>query len=209
HEDNKAMNDVVLGAILGGASAAVGAGITGFLLYKSVKLQLRASRADLELRLGNQGAEARRTRLIEARKGYLVDLSKAISNWVESDIQETNMSVRWEESRRRGEPDLENSARALSKAMNEAKDWTSEVRHIRGRISDETLDRLIEGAETMMLEVDAARRPIIRVFNAEEVDMEALGKAFEEERMLMGRVRDHLLRANKRIEELLSGDEAQ
>jgi len=204
------MHDIVLGGILAIASAAVGSGITAFFLYKSARLQLGANRADLELRLESQAKEARRTRLVEARKGYLLPLSEAISKWVESTIQETNMSVRREESRRKGELDPENSARALFKAMEKAGDLASQVSYMRGQISDRTLDRLIEHAAKITIKINAARMPILRLLNnAEGIDTDTLVEASEEERGLVMLLHGYLLRANKRIEELLSGDESQ
>jgi len=210
HEDNKAMHDIVLGAIIGLAGAAVGSGITAFFSYKSTKLQLGANRADLQLRLESQAKEARRDRLIETRKVYLLPLSQAISKWVESTIQETNMSVRREESKRKGEFDPENSALALKEAMDKCREWTSRVTNMRGQISDKTLDNLIEDAATLMSDVNAARMPILRLLNnAAGTDTNTLIAASEEERRLVRLLHDHLIRANKRIEELLSGDESQ
>jgi len=210
HEDNKGMPDIVLGAILAIAGAAVGSGITAFFSYKSAKLQVRANYTNLQLQLEDQAKEARRARLIEVRKTYLLPISHTISNWVESTIQETNMSVRREESRRKAEVDPENSALVLEEAMDKAQEWTSKVTRLRGQISDKTLENLIVKAVTVTSEVNTARMPILRLLNnAKDIDKDPLIKVSEEERRLVGLLHDHLLQVNKRIEELLSGDESQ
>lgn len=204
------MLDIVLGAILGIAGAAVGSGITAFFSYKSTKLQVGANYTNLQLQLEGQAKEARQARLIEARKVYLLPLSQAISNWAESAIQESNMIVRREESKRKDEFDPENSALELKEAMDKSQNCTSQVTLLRGRVSDKTLDKLIENVVTVTNEVNIARMPILRLLNnAEGIDTGTLIKASEEERRLVGLLHDHLLQVNKRIEELLSGDESQ
>lgn len=204
------MLDIVLGAILGIAGAAVGSGITAFFSYKSTKLQVGANYTNLQLQLEGQAKEARQARLIEARKVYLLPLSQAISNWAESAIQESNMIVRREESKRKDEFDPENSALELKEAMDKSQNCTSQVTLLRGRVSDKTLDKLIENVVTVTNEVTIARMPILRLLNnAEGIDTGTLIKASEEERRLVGLLHDHLLQVNKRIEELLSGDESQ
>ena len=204
------MHDIVLGAILGISGAAIGSGITAFFSYKATKLQIGANRVDLRLQLENQAREARLARLVEVRKVYLLPLSKVISNWVESDIQETNMIVRREESKRKQEFDPENSALQLKKAMDKSQDYTSQLTCLRGQISDKILDDLIETVLKVTREVNTARMPILRLLNnAEGVDTNTLVEASKEEWSLVGNLRHQLLQVNKRIEELLSGDESQ
>jgi len=204
------MSDIVLGAILGIACAAIGSGITALFSYKSAKLQIDANYTSLQLQLEGQAKEARQARLIETRKVYLLPLSQTISNWVESSIQETNMTVRREESKRKDEFDPENSALALKEAMDKSQNWTSQVTLLRGRISDKTLDKLIENVVTVTNEVNTTRMPILRLLNnAEGIDTDTLIKASEEERGLVGLLHDHLIQVNRRIEELLNGDESQ
>jgi hypothetical protein len=67
-------------AIIAAASGIIGAAISGAITYKITSRQVQARLDELRQQLQHDREEARRGRLIEARKTYLVPLRTEISN---------------------------------------------------------------------------------------------------------------------------------
>ena len=84
-------------------------------------------------------------------------------------------------------------------------DWHPTI--LRGQISDNKLDKLIDDVTATQLEVDTQRMPLIRFFNNPgSADADAIESVMQEDELLLKKVRSQALKVNKRIEELLSGE---
>jgi hypothetical protein len=73
------MSDALV-AIIAAASGIIGAAIAGLITYKTTSRQVQARLDELRQQLQQEREEARRGRLIEARKTYLLPLRTEISN---------------------------------------------------------------------------------------------------------------------------------
>lgn len=75
------VSDILLGAVISGLSLFIGSAIGAFISYKTTKAQIETRLVELQQELGHREREARRGRLIEARKNYLVPLRETVSKW--------------------------------------------------------------------------------------------------------------------------------
>ncbi len=193
------MPDIVLGALIGAITTAVGAIITGFINYKNAKLQL-----------SHQGREAQRNRLIEARKELLLDLRRTISEWVEYSNQQVNMTVRLknaDEKYQDGSLERQLEIREFAEVSGKMQQLSSQLGILRAQVSDRKLDNLIEAVKDIQYEVDVQRMPLVRFFNNPgSADVNTLESALQTNEFLLKKIRNQNLQVNKRIEELLSGE---
>lgn len=204
------MPDIALGALIGVIGTALGALIVGIINYKISKSQINARRDKLNQQLSHQERESRRNRLIESRKDLLLRLRNTLSEWVDASHKQVNMTVRLKNALEKY--DESSHARQLeiiefNEASERIKQLSSQFEILRGQVSDNTLDNLIEAVRETQYAVDTARLPLIRFFNNPKgADINALESAFTENESLRKRVWKETLQVNKRIEDLLSGD---
>ena len=199
------MSDIVLGTLIALSGVIIG----GLSSYIIARLQIRAHREELNQQLSHQEREAQRNSLIEARKDHLLQLRNIISNWVECSHQSVNMNVRLKKA-------LKNKGKSLEKELEireyievseRGKRLSSQLAGIRGEISDNILDNLIDAVLTKQYEIDLERMPLVRFFNEPgSVDIKAIESAMHKDEALRKEVRKIVLQVNKRIEELLSGE---
>ncbi len=191
--------DIVLGALIGAIATAAGSIIIGFINYKNAKLQL-----------SHQGREAKRNRLIEARKDLLLRLRHTLSEWVDVSNMQVNMVERLKnafEKYEESSPARQLEIIEFNKVSEQGKQISSQFEILRGQVSDNTLSNLIEAVRETQYEVDTARMPLIRFFNNPSgADISSLESAFREDESLRKKVWKQVLQVNKRIEELLSGE---
>ena len=198
------MPDIVLGALIGVISAVVGWVIS----YRTSRMQINARRDELNQQLSYQEKEAQRNRLIESRKDYLLRLRNTASEWVEYSHREINMIVRLDTAIKSGDTSKEQSEiREFNEVTEQGKQVSSKFDMLRGQVSDNTLDSLIEAVRETQYEVNTVRMPLIRFFNNPgSADINTLNSAVQKDESLHKEVRKQLLQVNKRIEELLSGE---
>ncbi|MDA0735098.1 MAG: hypothetical protein BZY73_05205 [SAR202 cluster bacterium Casp-Chloro-G3] len=75
-----AMLVALVGIIVAAVSGSLGAGITGYITYKTTNRQVQARLNEVNQQFRQQSEEGRRSRLIEARKSYLFPLRSGISD---------------------------------------------------------------------------------------------------------------------------------
>ncbi len=204
------MSDIVLGALIGVGAAVLGSIITGIISYKNSKLQINARHEELNQQLSHQEREARRNRLIEARKELLLDLRRTISEWVEYSNQQVNMTVRLKNAVERydnASPERQLEIMEFTRVSERMKQLTSQLEILRAQVSDSILGNLIEAVRVKQFEVEWERMPLLRFFNNPEgADADTLESAFQKDELLREEIQNRVLQVNKRIEELLSGE---
>ncbi len=203
------MPDIVLGALIGVVSAALGAVITGIINHRNAKLQINARRDELNQQLSHQEREAQRNSLIEARKDLLLPLRNAISEWVECSHQVTNMTVRFKNALKedKASPSRQLETKEFWEVMERGKRLSSQLRILHGQISDDMLDKRIEALRKTQYEVDLERMPLLRfVNNPGSADIDTLEAALQKDESVRKKVWNQVVQVNKRIEELLIGE---
>ncbi len=204
------MSDIVLGALIGVGAAVIGSIITGVINYKNSKLQIGARRDELNQQLSYQEREAQRDRLIESRKDLLLRLRNTLSEWAQCSHGQVNMTVRLKNAFEKyddASPSRQLEIREFNEVSERMKQLSSQFDILRGQVSDNKLDNLIEAVRETQYEVDIARMPLIRFFNNPSgADINSLESAFQKDESLRKEVSKQVLQVNRRIEELLSGE---
>jgi hypothetical protein len=219
------MSDVIVVAILGITGTvigtAVGAIVTGYLSYRNTKLQITARSTELKEQLQHQQREARRNLLSEDRKQYLVPLRETTSKWAaeltrlidqtDSIGRDMKMSEQWPNIYKRSSIDLR--IKALEETEDRMKDSKQKLEDLCGQVYDEKLSLCIDEVLFKEGEVHHNSFPILhreihywRV-NPKEGILKSLDVALQKNRKASLELREELQKVNKRIEELLIGDE--
>jgi hypothetical protein len=221
------MSDVMLIAILGIIGtllgAVAGAAITGYISYRNTKLQITARSAELKEQLEHHQREARRSLRAEDRKRYLVPLRETATKWV---VELTRMIEQTDSiGRTIKRPKLYPFMGSGKKESVEPQKQTLEVIQRRmeaskkkledllGQVNDEELILSID--EVLLKESDVRHNsfPILNyqigmwLGTPKEDIAESLNNALRENRKASIELRRQLQKVNKRIEELLLGDE--
>ncbi len=206
------MSDFVQGALVAGAFAVIGSVVTAFITHYNTKCQIKGNLQQLSLELEQDTGEKCRDRLVEARKTYLMPLRDLISRWsVEltklpglatalnrlvlssSDISSVTDSQIYKDS-------IEFNKRMTSMAQQH------EV--FLGQISDKKLlNMIIEATKTQGEAL--VRRTEIHESVVIDKDFKSLGNAIDESNKILMNVQLKLIDINKRIEELLCGDDSE
>jgi hypothetical protein len=203
------VSDIVLGALIGIGGAVVGSIITGYFSYKNTRLQVNTRREELNQQLSHQEREARLHRLIDARKDYLLSLRKTLGEWMECSNKAVAMLVRVGEAHKEkaNSLELQQESKTFEAVSNQSAELTSQLEILRGQVSDSNLDNLIEAAKKAQYDAGLEMMPLVRFFNnPQNADTSSIEAALEKYQSIIQGLRNHLLRINKRIEELLSGD---
>lgn len=195
-------------AFIGFIGVVLGAGVTGYISYKSNKAQIQATHGNLQLQLDYQKSENRKQRIIEARKPYLLPLRKALSGYIQKNIIATNMLVRREISRKKNDNDPENSPLKLYEAMQAVGEAWQFFEQLRGQISDAVLEQRIQSLVKTEIKIDVQRMPLLRRLQ-DGGDISEPPKVAGQNKELMSQLQTCAMHVNQRIDELLSGDEAE
>jgi hypothetical protein len=198
--------DIALGALI-----AVIGGVVGYIIsYKTSQQQIKARRDELNQQLSYQEKEAQRNRLIEARKELLLELRKTASEWIGASHHQINMIVRLKKALNEydeSSPSRQLEIREYIEITERLKQLSSQFDNLRRQLSDSSLNRLLEAVRDEQYEIDTARQPLIRFFNNPgDADISELESAMKRDEALRQKVADRARLANKRIEELLSGE---
>lgn len=219
------MSDAVLIALFGiigtALSALLGAVATGYITYRATKLQLNTQLETLGQQIRHQQEEARRNRIVEARKGYLMPLRKELLNYIHESTSQQGIFISMELASQAG-VDASAHFKLLEnfKAQCEATFEASKKLHeYLGQISDSSLAALIDdlfGSETKSLPRLLSLAQSAMAFGASirsgQADGETLTAEFQRQmseiKTLGSQRQVRLTAVNKKIEELLSGDES-
>ncbi|MCJ7514502.1 MAG: hypothetical protein MUO89_00815 [Dehalococcoidia bacterium] len=220
------MSDVMLIAILGIAGtllgAIAGAAITGFISYRNTNLQINARKAELKEQLEHQRSEARRRWLVEDRKQYLVPLRETVNKWV---VELTRMIDQINNVGRvikrpkvypllYKEDSVEPQRQTLEAIQGRMKDLKETLEGLYG-LYDEELSLYINTVLSMELDVSINSYPILNYqmqtwfTKSGKSATELLDDALQKNRKASLDLRKQLQQVNKRIEELLIGDETK
>lgn len=203
------MSDIVLGALIGVGAAALGAIITGIINYKNSRLQISAAREQLGQQLDHHEREAQRNRLIESRKGFLLDLRHKLSEQVDCSGSQLAMIVRFDKAYKEN-PNSRRTQQETEKFFEVSNRWqqlSSQVAILCGQVSDSKLYELIESVRQTQYMVETQRLPLIRFFNNPgNANANTIEAALQKDEALRKEINNQLLQVNKRIEELLSGE---
>jgi len=201
--------DIALGALIGLGGTILGALIAGVTSYIITRIQIQARRDEINLQLSYQEKESYRNRIIESRKDVLLRLRNATSEWVECSHQQTNMNVRLKKAfKNKGESlEKELEIKKYIEVSERGEQILSQLQVLRGQLSDSTLDDLIEALSEKQIAIQTARIPLLEFFNNPKgADINTILSATQREESLRNELRKELLKVNKRIEELLSGE---
>ena len=192
------MSDIVLGALIGVGATALGSIITGIINYRNSKLQINVRRD-----------EARIDRLIKAREKVLIPLREAMTQSLELANNALIMMIRMDGAYKRGEDpeEIKEEIKRWKEASHKSREASAKFEIVKSQLSDTQLYQMIEEVKN----VEEKERPKIIEAVARTQDrqnwnieaMTAINREIEEARK---RIFDKLLVANKRIDELLSGD---
>lgn len=202
------MPEIVQGALIGIGGAIVGAIIAAISSYRIARSQIDARRYEIEQQFKYKEKEARINRLIEAQREHLNKLRKTISEYMENSIQATNMIARFDKAfKEGGETRIQENTRELFQTMEQGKNLMSQLNALRNQLSDNVLDDMINTVLEKQFELGVARMPLVEFFNDPKgADSKTIESARKKEETLIGRQRQELIKINKRIEELLSGE---
>jgi hypothetical protein len=195
------MSDIVEGAIIGIAGAIVGAIITAIIAYINTKSQLN-------LRI----YELRTDRLIKARERVLIPLREAMAQTLELANNALIMMIRMDGTYKRGEhpKEIKEEIKHWEEASQKSSEASAKFEVVRSQVSDTRLYQMIEEVknaeerENPNIIEAVARAQDIKNMNLETIS--AINKDLAEARK---RIFDKLLPVNKRIEELLSGEQSE
>lgn len=205
------MSDFVQGALIAGAFAVVGSLVTALITYCNTKRQLRGTLQQLSLRMEHDAKEKRRDRSIEARKTYLVPLRELISQWNIKLMEMTSSLALLEqefESENKKQSITETQAYKKHQALNQRMYSMAESHEsFYGQISDKKLLELVNEAGEIQQENIEKRMAMYRSIDIK--DLKKLSEVIKKNREDDAIVKEKLLNINKRIEELLCGDETK
>lgn len=213
------MSDVLLGAIISGISLLLGYAIGAYISYKTAKNQSETRLAELQQQLEHQKTEARRNRLVEIRKNYLIPLIETVSKWVTEltrlteQVDSLGRALKSSEEQPFLHPKPDDSQKQIidkTKArMNTLKE---ELEVLRGQVSDNKLGEAIDDVLFKELDVSIDSWPILHYnwekWMIEKKDIQAIDNALNAISTTSVELRGYLQKVNKRIEELLVGEEA-
>lgn len=201
---------MVLGGLIGICGAIVGAIIAALSSYKIAQLQINARREELSQQQKYNEQQARIDRLIKARENFLIPLRETLSKWMELTKQDQQMLVRLEKAygeRNNNPQELERELERYKETAEKSTQVTSDLAILQGQISDFILDQMIENAKKAHWETAPERTELDRLFNnPQNIDTNSLLSKVEKYNSILNNLRGYLISANKRIEELLSGE---
>jgi len=214
------MSDFVTGAIIGSLSAIIGSVIGAFLTYKSTKIQIQSRALEQRQQIEHTEKEARRNRLIDARKEYLTGLSKGVTVWIAElgNFLDQISSIGYFLENVKQHPFLytdvntmKNEFREeLEKIIKRLEKFRAGLEMIRGQLSDTKLIQLIDDALMTETKIKFRQSPILnqilRSWVSESNDDE-IKAALSQSSIMSTELRIKIEKINKRIEELLIGDD--
>jgi uncharacterized membrane protein len=212
-------------AILGIAGTLVGAiagaAITGFISYRNTNLQINARKTELKEQLEHQQREARRSLRAEDRKRYLVPLRETTSRWAAEltrMIEQTdNIGRAIERSEKYPfvfkRDSIEPQKKVLEEIQGRMSSLKQNVEALCGQVYNEELSLDIDMVLLKESEVRNNSFPVLhseiekQLASHKKGIIQSLGDSLQKNRKASLELREELQKVNKRIEELLIGDE--
>ena len=196
------MSDIFWVGLIAALSGLIGAAISGIVTYTVTKRQTDIQAKILIDQLQHQAEEARRDRMVEARRPHLAAIGETLSRLYGAYASLSGRTVNLYELNQRGIPtDDPNRQLVHSQAQDAVQLWIQEVNvleSILAQLSDSTLISL----------VDDFTKGLGQMSHDEVDNMEALAIEMTQARERLKALRPKLILVNTRIEELLSGDDS-
>jgi len=212
------VSDILLGAIISGLSLLFGYAIASYISYKTAKAQRETRLKELQQQLEHQKTEARRGRLVETRKTYLLPLRETVSKWVTELTRMIDQVDSLGRALRRTQeyPSSYLTDNSQKQVIDKIKDRMNTLKEdlevLRGQVSDNKLSDAIDEVLFKELDVSIDSSPILDStwygWRSGKKDVKVVDDALNAIRIISVELRDHLQEVNKRIEELLIGEEA-
>jgi len=191
------ITEVVLVAIIAASSGFLGAAVAGVITYRVTKrqgdVQLEIHRADLK----QQVNEARQNRFVEARKTLLLELRESFGRvWgAHSSFLSTSVAIQRAQAANLGAESINFGKLQQQGYVEATREALQDISRLMPQISDATLYSQIE---TYLVILNPAMDP--DQLGVDDGDFKAA-------QTVLNTARQYQLVVNKRIEELLAGDD--
>ncbi|MBI2832723.1 MAG: hypothetical protein HYX79_10755 [Chloroflexi bacterium] len=189
------MSDTVVGAVI----VIIGVIIGGILTSINNWIQMR-----------HQGKEARKERRIRAREGYLIPLRQVLSKYMNMSVRGYTAYTIFKEMQEKGE-EREYQMDSFKKMMDFVKgasEAMNEIEIISGQTSDANLTKMVLDIKNQQPEVELIVRRYSKWFvNIKDIDPNDWKALQQQYNSIVSNQLNRLMPINKRIEELLCGEE--
>ena len=214
------MSDIFWSAVIGVAGALMGSVITGFISYKLSKTQLEARNNEIQLQIKSAESLERRKRLSESRNAHLNSLRGSIGDLV-ADVVRLNdelQTIGHHLLNKKKYPFISIDKKTDTTELKNLEAKIDEKRKALelqvGYISDEKLSLAIDELLFKASDISFYGSPIFmhelrRWGNKERDDSKDIEEGINKISGASYDLRGFMQKANKRIEELLIGDEAE
>ena len=194
--------DLVWVALISSGSALLASIFVARLTYEITKRQTEAQTAEVKKQIEHQEEEARRDRTIEARKGSLIAVRDTLSRLVGAYSSFSSRIVNVRDMNEMGIPTDDPGRQRILTQMQEAEHlWIEDVNSLEtilAPLSDNELIALVEDFNEGLGQITMGDSPN---------DFNELAARMKEVRDRLSEYRLKLVPVNRRIEELLSGDD--
>ena len=191
------MSDIVWVGLIAALSGLIGAGISGIVTFKVTQRQTDIQLENTKHQIAHQASEARRDRMIEARKGHLLDLRESMSLLFGAHSTSSSLRIGLQLGMPQDDPEgYLSMAAEVERQIQIIRNETIKIGTIRPQISDRALisivTELTQEIGAIVMQVATSGDPLTTTLDR-----------------LTGleRLRAKLPEFNKRIEELLAGDD--
>ena len=191
------MSDIFWVGLIAALSGLLGAAISGIVTFRATKRQTDAQLENTKNQIAHQAGEARRDRMIEARKGHLLSLRESMSLLFGAHSTSSSLRIGLQLGMPQNDPEGQlNMATDFERQRQIIRSETIKIGTIRPQISDPALisivDELTHEIGAIVMQDTALGEPLTTTVDR-FAGLEGL--------------RAKLPAFNKRIEELLAGDD--
>jgi len=189
------MSDIVVGAAIGIVGVIIGGILTSINNWIQVK---------------HQEKEARKERRVRAREGYLIPLRQALSKYMSISVKGITAYAVLKEMQEKGvEPKEQNkSFETMMDSLEAGSGVMSEIETLSGQTSDTILRKMILDIKNQQPEVESIVRYHSQwLANIKDIDPNRWNTLLQQYNSIVSSQLNRLVPINKRIEELLCGEE--
>lgn len=202
------MSDITLTAIISVSGALLASIITAVLTYFITKRQVKSRNEEHYRQLDHERLERRRDRLSLAREDYLKSLRKTLNEYMLYYGAVSARITEFVQLKERGE-NIGGRWGEFDTLANKTKELTENLTVLRGQLSDTKLyDMVIEFEESVHAISQQMALYTRKLVNGKNTDVDILEEVFKESNKIRETLHRRTIPINKRIEELLIGDEA-
>ena len=189
------MSNIIVGAVIG----IIGVIIGGILTSINNWIQIR-----------HQGKEAGKERHIRAREGYLIPLRQALSKYMNMSVRGVTAYTVLKEMQEKGleREEQKESFKTMMDSLKGGSEAMNEIEILSGQTSDANLRKMILDIKNHQPEVESILRHHSKWFaNIKDIDPNSWNALLQQYNSIVSSQLNRLVPINKRIEELLCGEE--